>query len=116
MFVKDLPRMAAFYQGTLGLRAIAETRADDWAEFDAGGTILALHAIPAHIAAGIEIASPPKPREQSAYKLCFAVDDIPAEEARLKSMGVTFLENPWGHAEGTDPEGNIFQLCSGGRS
>jgi catechol 2,3-dioxygenase-like lactoylglutathione lyase family enzyme len=112
LFVKDLPRMADFYANTLGLPSIPETRADDWAEFDAGGAIFALHAIPAHVAKEIEIASPPQARTESAVKFCFSVDDIPAERARLEELGVTFLESPWGYCEAMDPEGNIFQLCT----
>jgi predicted enzyme related to lactoylglutathione lyase len=113
LFVKDLPRMVDFYGNTFGLRLLPETRMDDWAEFDAGGCIFALHAIPAQFAQGIEIASPPKARAQAPVKLCFSVEDVSAERDRMQSMGVTFLDNPWGYCEGIDPEGNIFQLTSG---
>lgn len=102
--------MADFYGRTFGLRLIPETRADDWAEFQAGGTIFALHAIPAHIVKEIESASPPTPPEQSRVKFCFEVEDVATERARLTAAGVTFLESPWGYCDGIDPEGNVFQL------
>ena len=111
LFVKDLPKMAAFYEHTLGLQPKSETRTNDWAEFDASGTILALHAIPAAIAATIDISSP---REQSPIKLCFFVTDLPTERARLEAAGVTFIDRPWGSVDALDPEGNVFQLCSHG--
>jgi catechol 2,3-dioxygenase-like lactoylglutathione lyase family enzyme len=114
LFVKDLPRMADFYEHTLGLRPKFETRSDDWVEFDAEGTIFALHAIPAAIAQGSEIASPPRARKQSATKLCFFVMDLPAERARLGAAGVIFIDRPWGSVDALDPEGNVFQLCTQG--
>ena len=54
-YVKDLDRMASFYGETFGLKVIDETRVDGFVEFDAGGTRLALHAIPREIADQIEI-------------------------------------------------------------
>ena len=69
--------MTAFYREVLGLRPIEETRLPDWVEFH-GGTRFSLHAIPAAIAAGIAIESPPRPREQGGVKLTFAVEDVEA--------------------------------------
>jgi catechol 2,3-dioxygenase-like lactoylglutathione lyase family enzyme len=112
MFVKDLDRMAAFYRDTLGLRLVAETRTDLWVEFDAGNASLALHAIPPHLADGIEISSPPRVREMSTTKLVFAVEDVPVERARLEALGVTMLLRPWGTCDGIDPEGNVFQIAA----
>lgn len=111
IFVKDLNRMTAFYRDTLGLKPVEETRMDTWVEFD-GVTPFSLHAIPAHIAAQIEISSPPRPRETSPIKLSFEVDDVDAERKRLESLGVIILQRPWGAYEGVDPEGNVFGICS----
>ena len=76
IYVKDLPRMAGFYGDTLGLKLIEATRTESWVEFDAGGVVLALHAIPSHIADQIEITSPPLVREETPLKLVFAVTDM----------------------------------------
>ena len=65
IYVKDLDRMAAFYGEILGLQAIESTRTESWVEFEAGGIRFGLHAIPAAIAEGIEIASPPRAREDN---------------------------------------------------
>lgn len=112
IYVKDLDRMVTFYGETLGLKVIEETRVDGFVEFDAGGTRFALHAIPAGIAAKIEVASPPKPRETGAVKLTFEADDAASERRRLERLGVEIIDRPWGAWDAVDPEGNIFQLCA----
>ena len=112
IFVKDLPQMAAFYENTLGLKPIPETRLENWVEFEAGPARFSLHAIPAAIAEQIKIASPPRQREQNPVKLSFEVDDVAAECRRLESLGVTILERPWGAYDGVDPEGNVFGINS----
>ena len=105
IFVKDLDRMVTFYNETLGLKVIEETRLGNFVEFDAGGTRFALHAIPRETADQIEISSPPKPREKCPVKLTFE-----AEVTRLQGLGVTIIERPWGARDAVDPEGNIFGL------
>lgn len=116
IYVKDFPRMKEFYSEMLGGKPINKEWTDSWAEFDAGGARFALHAIPAEIARGIEISSPPKPRERDPIKLIFRVEDVRAERARLESLGITMLNRPWQNpaeaCEGIDPEGNIFQISS----
>lgn len=114
LYVKDLPRMASFYAGTLGLKAIESTRTESWLEFESG---FALHAIPPHIAAEIEITTPPEVREESPMKVFFAVPDVASERRRLESLGVTIVQRPWSTPsdptfDAIDPEGNVFTLCS----
>ena len=110
IFVKDLERMVAFYSETLGLKVIEETRLGNFVEFDAGGTRFALHAIPREIADQIEISSPPMPREKCPVKLTFEVENAASEVKRLRGLGVTIIERPWGACEPVDPEGNIFGI------
>ena len=112
IYVKDLDRMAAFYNRVLGLKPVNETRTDTWVEFEAGGARLALHAIPTAIAELIEIASPPEAREDMPIKLIFAVEDLDAECDSLSSSGVPLTRRPWGAADGLDPEGNVFQIST----
>ena len=111
LFVKDLPRMTAFYSGVLGLRAIEETRLPDWVEFH-GDARFSLHAIPAAIAAGISIDTPPRPREQGGPKLTFAVAEVEATLAAIEAIGLPLLKRPWGAVDAVDPEGNVFALRS----
>ena len=104
IYVKDLPRMVAFYEMSLGLKPIKETRMDTWVEFDAGGSCFALHAIPAPIASQIEVSSPPQPRESNPVKLIFEVEDLEMEVNRLTALGLSILQRPWGTFDGIDPE------------
>lgn len=114
LFAKDLPRMSAFYGGSLGMIEVEGTSSDTYVEFHAGDARLALHAIPPEISSQFEVTSPPQPREDTPVKLIFAVDDLQAECERLRTLGVPFTLRPWGAADVIDPEGNIFQLS--GRS
>jgi predicted enzyme related to lactoylglutathione lyase len=108
LFVKDLSRMTAFYSDVIGLTPNEHTRLDDWVEFTDGA--FSLHSIPAAFAAGIHIESPPRPREQSAAKLTFEVQDVDATLKRIDAMGLPLLPRPWGGVEAVDPEGNVFAL------
>jgi catechol 2,3-dioxygenase-like lactoylglutathione lyase family enzyme len=112
LYVKDINRMAGFYENILGLKLIEETQMENWVEFEAGGAKFALHAIPSEIANQIEISSPPRPREKDPVKLIFEVDDVALERQRLESLGVPIVQRPWGAYDGIDPEGNIFGICS----
>jgi predicted enzyme related to lactoylglutathione lyase len=111
LFVKDLPRMTAFYRDVIGMRPVEATRRPDWVEFD--GAQFSLHAVPATIAAGIPIDSPPRVREQSATKLTFVVKDVEATLTSIEEMGLPLLRRPWGGVEAVDPEGNVFALRPG---
>jgi catechol-2,3-dioxygenase len=44
LFVKDVPAMAAFYSGKLGLQVKEASRDKKWADLDAGGLMLGLHS------------------------------------------------------------------------
>jgi predicted enzyme related to lactoylglutathione lyase len=110
LFVKDLPRLAAFYRDVLGLEPIEATRLPDWVEYGGDGARFSLHAIPAALAAGIRIDSPPRPREHGGSKLTFAVRDVDTTLASIEAMGLPILRRPWGGVEAVDPEGNVFAL------
>jgi len=114
VFVVDMARMQRFYRDLLGLAVIDE--APGFARYDAGGTRLALHAIPAEIAATIAITDPPERRADAAIKVAFEVDDLAATRARLAAAGIAIGEIwTWGGqsaCDGVDPEGNVFQLAS----
>lgn len=110
LFVKDLERMTAFYTDILGLTVVPATRLADWVEFQSNGSRFSLHAVPAEIATGIVIDSPPVPREKGATKLTFTVPDVGATLARIEAMGLPLLRRPWGGVEAVDPEGNVFAL------
>jgi catechol 2,3-dioxygenase-like lactoylglutathione lyase family enzyme len=114
LFVKDMPRMLAFYRDGLGLRWIAERSSEDWAELDGDGAVLALHAIPAEISARIAIQSPPEAREDTPIKLVFAADSLVQARQQLIACGAVMSEpSAFGTCDGLDPEGNVFQIKTG---
>ena len=84
-----------------------------WCVLDAGGVKLALHGIPKEIAG--EVQDPPTAREDSYFKPTFLVDDLDATLARLAAAGLhmsaprTF--GPRTFSDGTDPDGNVFQIA-----
>src|SRR5690349_7808682 len=106
IFVEDVARMQAFYQGALGLTVI--TAEPGWVRLDAGGVVLALHAIKP----GPELPDPPPERVDSYVKLCFHVDDIDAARAALITAGVRMRDihrhGAAAFCDAIDPEGNIF--------
>jgi len=116
LFVKDFARMREFYERLLQTSPVNTQWTDSYALFNAGGAQFALHAIPEAAARGIEVSTPPRPREQGAFKLIYCVDDIAAESARLESLGVPLLHREWQNPEestdAVDPEGNVFQITA----
>jgi catechol 2,3-dioxygenase-like lactoylglutathione lyase family enzyme len=110
LFVEDVARMQAFYQGTLGLPVI--TAEPGWVRLDAGGVVFALHAIKA----GPPRPEPPPERVDSYIKLCFQVDDVDAARAALVAAGVHMrAAHRYGEiafCDGIDPEGNVFQITT----
>lgn len=110
LFVKDVARMQRFYAGTLGLGVVSSE--EGFVRLDAGGCVLALHALPSEP----EVADPPVVREDSYLKVGFHVEDVPAARARLVAAGVTMRAvHTWSgisFCDGVDPEGNIFQITT----
>lgn len=111
LYVNDLARMRGFYEAVLQAPAVNMEWTDTWALFDTGATKLALHQISGSTGQGIAA-----PRETSPVKLIFAVDDVPAERARLQALGATAIPRPWQEpsesCDWADPEGNIFQIAA----
>jgi predicted enzyme related to lactoylglutathione lyase len=116
LYCRDFARMREFYERLLQTAPINTEWTDTWALFDAGGTKLALHVIPAQHAEGIEISSPPLKRDRSPVKLILAVEDVAAERARLDAMGITTFQQSWQDpaeaCDCVDPEGNVFQIAA----
>jgi catechol 2,3-dioxygenase-like lactoylglutathione lyase family enzyme len=113
IFVKDMARMTAFYRDGIGLRLLPEATQEGWVEFQAGGSTLALHVIPPHIAKDIEITVPPQARGDTPIKLVFETPDLEASRGHLIAHGAVM--HPPRHAsscDGLDPEGNVFQIVT----
>jgi catechol 2,3-dioxygenase-like lactoylglutathione lyase family enzyme len=112
IYARDIKRMTAFYRDVMEFPVVREL--DEWVELDAGDSRIALHAIPAAIAARIAIATPPQPRAETPIKLLFESTDLGALRARLRAIGLELPPRSSGggsapdHVDGLDVEGNIF--------
>jgi predicted enzyme related to lactoylglutathione lyase len=111
LFVKDMPRLTAFYGEAFGFKQLKNARYKEtqWLELQAGkGFKLCLHKFP-------------KPGSPSGNrnKLVFGVDDVSKARAALKGRGArlgdikTYADVD--HLDGRDPEGNAFQLVGPAR-
>lgn len=110
LFVDDVTRMQAFYEGVLGLAVL--TAEPGWVQLDAGGVVFALHAI----RPGSKQPEPAPERVDANTKLCFHVDDVDAARAALVGAGVRMRDvhryDGITFCDGIDPEGNIFQITT----
>jgi len=115
VYAIDVKRMAAFYAGVTELQ---ETRSEPGSiVLEASGFQLVVHAIPPDIAAQIQIATPPRRREDTPIKLVFAVRSVAAARAAAGLFGgeLDAEENVWEFqgsrvCDGHDPEGNVIQV------
>ena len=112
---KDIVRLSRFYAAVTGLEIVHQV--DDHVMLESETHELVIVAIPAATAARIVIASPPVRRENTAFKLAFAVEDLAAARAAAQANGgeLNPPEKEWDFqglrvCDGCDPEGNVIQL------
>jgi predicted enzyme related to lactoylglutathione lyase len=103
-WTKGMDASVSFYRDVLGL-TFASRSGDDWAEFDAGGTTVALHGT-------YESHAPPT----DGATVVFEVDDLEGEMRALGGRGVAF-EGEVNEVPGygrfvsfRDPDGNLLQM------
>ncbi|MDA0841678.1 MAG: VOC family protein [Planctomycetota bacterium] len=105
LFVKDMPKVTAFYRDTLGLRPI-ESKSyspDEWIEFEAGGCNIALHK-----------ASKPGGRTRNKF-VFYSADPMKVREELIAAGVKMFKPMVFGSlvlCDGEDPEGNKFQIST----
>jgi len=115
IFAKDKARVSAFYRQALGLEVLEEEGSHDLLE--GHGIEVVVHAIPLGHAAGIQVSTPPRLRENAAFKPVFFVDDLEAVRVGAEATGGS-LKPPaavWEFRgskvlDGWDPEGNVIQI------
>ena len=112
---KDIHALARFYAAVADLEVMHEV--DDHIVLESESVELVIVAIPAATAARIVITTPPQRRENTAFKLVFAVPSLDEARATAKANGGEL--NPPGKewsfqglrvCDGCDPEGNMIQL------
>ena len=107
LYVRDIPKVAAFYQTHFGLRPLPRAEAG-WLELDAprGGCHIALHQAAVSQKRGSEI------------KIVFAVKDVAAFVRERAAFGLKFgvVHNAGSHqfANARDPAGNSIQVSNRG--
>lgn len=115
VYAKNKRRVSAFYQRALDLRPVEETPSHDLLR--GRGMELVIHAIPRKFATHIEIAKPPRVREETPFKPVFVVKDL--EEVRvavattggsLAPSNAAWRYNGYLVLDGCDPEGNVVQF------
>jgi predicted enzyme related to lactoylglutathione lyase len=115
IYAKDVSRLSAFYARVANL-AIAHEEAGH-ASLGSAALQLFIVAMNPHVAARVQIAQPPVPRENTALKFIFPVTSLSAarEFAAETNGALKPAESEWTfdghrHCDGLDPEGNVFQL------
>jgi catechol 2,3-dioxygenase-like lactoylglutathione lyase family enzyme len=115
IYAKDLRRMTAFYQRTLGLQVVEDDAT--YAVLQNAQLQLVVQAIPAHIAEQIHIDTPPQAREDTPLKASHLVPSLAAvREAAAATGGVIKPASAeWRFrgqviVDGLDPEGNVVQF------
>lgn len=109
LYVRDIPKVAAFYQAHFGFVPIASDE-PGWLELvsPSGGSALALHQ-----------ASKAQ-RRASEIKLVFGVDDVHAFKAERAAHGLKFgvVHEARGvqFANARDPAGNSISISNRGRN
>jgi predicted enzyme related to lactoylglutathione lyase len=115
IYAKDAVRVSEFYGAVL--EADALHREGQYVIVETPECHLVVLAIPARIAAGIEIASPPARRTETPIKVAFPVSSISRARAVAGELGgqIDSVEQQWRFGDdtvcdGQDPEGNVLQL------
>ena len=115
VFVVDLERTAEFYAGAFGMR---RENSSDGAfvimRARTAGADVAIHRVPAQLAAQMPVDDPPRWRDDTAYKICFETDDVAALRSAILAHGGQ-AKQPWSwegreFCECADPEGNVVQI------
>lgn len=115
VYAKDIQRLSRFYAEVADLEVMHEVA--DHVVLESETHELVIVAIPAATAARIVITTPPARRENTAFKLSFAVASLADARQAAKAAGGDL--NPPGKewefqglrvCDGCDPEGNMIQL------
>lgn len=113
IYAKNLPRLAAFYAAVLDMREVHAT--EEMVILSSPDLQLLVHRIPAHIAASIQIETPPVRREDCAIKFFATVPSLADAGATAASLGGQLFDERWQGpgfvvCNAMDPEGNVFQI------
>lgn len=113
IYAVDAERIATFYARIAGMTRVHER--DELIVLESPDMQLLVHRIPAPIAAGIVIQTPPRKREDTALKFFFTVPSLAQARGAAAALGGAVFEENWRGpgfvvCNAMDPEGNVFQL------
>jgi hypothetical protein len=115
LFVADVERVAAFYQGVAAMQRVAAGAEHELLE--SPGFQLVIHRLRGEPEPTRDENGSPLVREDAYSKLCLPVDAIAAARSRALSLGGYLRppEDEWQArdfraCDGHDPEGNVFQV------
>jgi catechol 2,3-dioxygenase-like lactoylglutathione lyase family enzyme len=119
LLVTDFRAAFLFYRDVLGLTPTFGTEDDVYADFEAGGTTIALFRRDFMEQAIGAPVSPADATGPDKIALIFEVENVDETYADLQSKGVQFLTAPqdrkeWGirPAHFRDPDGNLLEIYS----
>jgi predicted enzyme related to lactoylglutathione lyase len=115
VFAKNKKRVSAFYERTLALLVEESEASHDLLR--GHGYEVVIHTIPRKVAAGIKLAKPVEPRQETPFKPTFRVEDLEVIRAAAVETGgyLKPAASAWRFRgcivlDGCDPEGNIVQF------
>ncbi len=118
LFARDVSKVAEFYRQVLGVTVLEDERSH--VLLGGPGIEIVIHALPASVAARINIEDPPKLRQETPIKPAFPVADLEVVRAAAirTGGGLKPLSGAWQIRgavvlDGWDPEGNIVQFKQG---
>ncbi|MEP7077340.1 MAG: VOC family protein [Acidobacteriota bacterium] len=109
IFTQDVGRLVNFYASHFGLELVGEAD-PGWTELNAGGCNLAFHKFSGSVEKG--------DKADNGIKFVFGTRDVAAERSRLQNLGVEMTKifdfGDIRMCDGSDPDGNRFQISSRG--
>ncbi|NIF84025.1 glyoxalase/bleomycin resistance/dioxygenase family protein [Comamonas sp. Tr-654] len=113
IYAKDFQALARFYEQVLDMQRLHED--EHIIVLESAALQLVIHALPAEIAAQVQVGRPPQRRADVALKFFVTVPAIAGAASVAQALGGQVFDERWqgpGFAvcNAMDSEGNVFQL------
>lgn len=113
IYAKDFQALARFYEQVLDMQRLHED--EHIIVLESAALQMLIHALPAEIAARVQVGKPPQRRADVALKFFVTVPAIAEAASVAQALGGQVFDERWqgpGFAvcNAMDSEGNVFQL------